>query len=111
MSLAALMTGTCTLKRCPATPPDALGTFTKANPVVVVADVACDIQPASSSTIWKYAQMQLVVSYSIYFVDDIAAREGDILVSGSRTFKVQGYRPPGDRAQWPAVADVVEEPS
>jgi hypothetical protein len=101
-----------TLKRAP-TSQDSSGGEVKGTFAAVsgASDVRCDIQPARSSTVYKYAQLNLQVSHTVYLTKHIAALAGDILVSGTRTFLVQGYQraAPG-YSQWPGVADVLEEP-
>lgn len=74
-----------------------------------MADVPADIQPASAGMQLNYSQRQLEVSHTIFLSQDIGAVGTDRITSGSRIFKIQGYRKaaPG-RNQWPAVADVIE---
>jgi len=75
-----------------------------------MVDVRCDIQPASSSIVARYAGQQdrLSVSHSIFLARDISAKAGDRLVSGSRTFLIQGYGEPTNYKLWPRVAHVQE---
>lgn len=77
----------------------------------VTADIPCDIQSTSATIQFHYQQRHLHVSHRIYFASDVAARETDRFVVGSRVFKVMGYTPPGTNyTDWPAVIDCQEEP-
>lgn len=72
-------------------------------------DVACDVQPASSSVMLRYMQRQLTVTHSVFLATDIAAKPDDRLAFGSRYFLIRGYRAGGSGYnEWPGVADVEE---
>lgn len=81
-------------------------------------DVAgCDIQPASATTVERYAQDQIEVSHTMYLFADCGAQNDDRFLftdpddDSQRIFKVRGVRKkaPG-YAQWPYLIDVIEDP-
>lgn len=74
--------------------------------------VPCDLQPAGSSIRKRFAELGLVVQYTVYLSRDIGARASDRLTMGSRNFMVvEGGYQTGDMAGWPALANVQEVPS
>lgn len=111
MSLLSMLRTTGTLKRATRTKDTSGGQAAGATFATVgTADVPCDIQPASSSTVTRYMQQNMTVSHTIYLAADVAAIAGDRFDAESRKFKVQGKRPgaPG-YVQWPCILDVVED--
>jgi hypothetical protein len=81
------------------------------------SDITCDIQPATASTILRWAQLVIRVSHTIYCTEDIGALAGDRITvtadDGSvRYFKVEGDGKvaAGYEDDWPATVDVIEEP-
>lgn len=76
----------------------------------LTADVPCDIQPASSQRVTVYAAKKIEVSHTIYLSQDVSAKATDRFVSGTRIFRIKGYKPsaPGYE-EWPSEADVMEQ--
>jgi head-tail adaptor len=112
MSLLSMLRSKGTLQRSTSTK-DASGGRTLAwSDVSGSTDVRCDIQPASGSTVFKYAQMHIVVTHQILVAGDIGARADDRFTSGTRHFRIIGWAPPAPGyAQWPGKLDCEEEPS
>lgn len=107
MSLASMLRTTVTHQRNTTTK-DASGGEV-ASFATVTADIPCDIQPASSNTVFRYSQKNILVSHSIYLAADISPKGQDQFISGSRVFMFRGYRPPAPGyGYWPAVVDVEE---
>ena len=99
-----------TLQRSASTK-DASGGAVKGTWAAVGSSVSCDVQPAGSDTRLQYAQLQLVVTHSIYVADDVGARAGDRFSADGRYFLVQGYTPPAvGYLQWPGRIDAEEQP-
>ncbi len=77
----------------------------------------CDIQPASSHTVERYAQDAITVSHTVFLFSDIGALSRDRIIftdpdtDAVSYFKVEGVRKkaPG-YGQWPYMIDVVEDP-
>lgn len=113
MSQLDLCRTTCTLQRSTSAKDAAGGRSTTWTNVSGAVDVACDIQPVTSSTKYKFAQLDMDVTYTIYLPNgsDIGAKAGDRITSGGRTFKVQSYEKaaPGYE-EWPHQCHVEEEP-
>jgi len=78
----------------------------------IATDEPCDIQSSSGRVFMDYQVRGMRVTHTVYFARDMAIQATDRIVSGSRTFKVQGYTPPSPGyPQWPSKADVEEEPT
>jgi len=109
MSLLGMFRTTGTLQRqVVAKDADGGKTSTWAN-VSGATAIACDIQPAGSSVVMRFAQRQMNCTHSVYVGGDIAARDTDRFVIGSRVFKILGYEPPAPGySQWPGTLQVEE---
>lgn len=94
MSVENLLRTTGTLRR-PTIEKDESGGMTR--PFVDVSgkvDVPCDIQRGSGSSRQQYMQVQANAVHTIYTVDDLEMRPGDLFVSASgRKFQFLGRQP------------------
>ena len=72
-------------------------------------NVPADVQPAGGSIKKRFAQLGLVVSYTVYLSRDVGARASDRIVFGTRQFSiVEGGYESGEMNGWPAAAHVQE---
>lgn len=118
MSLIARMNTFVTLNR--ATTAKSGGAAKRTYSVVnSVSNEPCDIQPATSSVVWRFMTKNLSISHTIFFLRDIGATDHDYFTAtdaagNTRYFLIQpgGYQPPppGYRGKWPAMAHVEELP-
>ena len=109
MSLATMLRSTCTIKRDAPTKGPSGGKVQ--NLTTIHADQACDIQPARSSVIFEYRQRQVRCTHSVFFAEDMSAKENDVVFIGTRQFNVVGYRQGGEGyGEWPSIIDVEELP-
>lgn len=82
-----------------------------------MANVPCEIQPASSTIRERFAQLALVVHYTIFLSKDVGARANDRFIGSDGRFYLLiegGYeaeRAGATLTGWPAVAHVIEVPN
>lgn len=109
MSLLGMLRTTCTIQRRDVQKGTAGGQTMAWD--AVVTDEPCDIQSSSGRVFMDYQVRGLRVTHTVYFSRDVGIFATDRIISGTRVFKVQGYTPPSPSyTQWPAKADVEEEP-
>lgn len=58
----------------------------------VYSELACCVQPVSTSWLVRYAQRGIDVTHTIFTNQGPTIRNGDRVVYGTRTFLVQGFR-------------------
>jgi len=108
MSLASLTSGYSATLQKPTVSQDTSGGPVREPFVDVLTGIACDLQPAGSTTVLAYAQRQIRVTHQVYLTRDVAAKTGWRFLFAGKKYVVKGYQNEAGRSRlW--VADVEEQ--
>lgn len=76
-------------------------------PAAVFSNVPASVQPATTSTMEFYAQLQQTVTFTVFVAGTLDLQRGDILSDGTRTLRMIGSRDLSGRGKVTAI-DCIE---